>query len=241
MVNQDARGQVLSQLRLSLKRQGTSDSEDANIFATLERLGPPRSESSSTPDLRELRGSPVIDPVLDAIATEILDGYSKALTTEEYTIRIPANVTDVCAIRALNQRFRQLNPQMERDAVFVKDIDIIQLLPTLDLDCCKIRDYSLPRTFTIRGIIEEATGLSFQDQQQKLRDQNLLFADPAEQAIAAALHACRTNGGDFFKGHLARSSFPGIALIFNRHFGVQLCECLDAGSPKLSASGVYLG
>ncbi len=78
-----------------------------------------------------------------------------------------------------------------------------------------------------------------------LKEQSLNFADPRDQAIAAALHACTHNGEDLFQELSVRGSVPGFVLLTvprDDEFGipgtpVTVGKCLDTSRKFVAASG----
>ena len=73
-------------------------------------------------------------------------------------------------------------------------------------------------------------------QEGVLREQSLVFSDPRDQAIAAAIHACKHNGEDLFKGLWVRGSVPGFALLTFQSRGAIVRRC-DLDFNYVAASG----
>jgi hypothetical protein len=164
----------------------------------------------------------------ERIAQEAIDSYNFDPATGESTFTRPAGVTDVQLMRALNTYFRKHFPHFNRDAVYEGHLHLYEDLPNSDSDDCKQRDYSHASTVTITAVVKRTKGKDRITQEAILRQQGLVFSDPRDQAIAAALHACKHNGKDLFKGLCVRGSVPGFALITDRFDGVNgVGWCLD--------------
>jgi hypothetical protein len=154
------------------------------------------------------------------IAKEIVDSYRFDTQTRVSTFTIPAGVSDVSAIKALNEYFRTYLPGFARDAVDEVDLAWYDRLSGVISEECAERDFSKARPITIRGVVQDTKGTNRQTQQEVLKSESLVFSDPRDTAIAAALHACTHDGADLFEGLCVRGSFPGHALSTSRRYGV---------------------
>ena len=137
-----------------------------------------------------------------------------------YTFTRPAGVTDVELMKALNKYFRNTYPHINRDAVYEGDLYWYEDLPRAFRAYCAQRNYSQATQVAITAI---DTGTMCKDrisQEKILKSSFLVFSDPRDMAIAAALHACKHNGQDLFQGLWVRGSVPGFALGANQSYGV---------------------
>jgi hypothetical protein len=157
------------------------------------------------------------------IAQEMVDSYTFDKKTGVSTFTVPAGVTDVEAMRALNKYFRQNLPSFERDAVYAGHLEWFENLPKEFPTHCEQRDYSQARQITITGVVKGTKGENRTTQESVLRGDSLVFSDPRDQAIAAALHACKHDGQDLFKDLWVRGSVPGFALRTGQLSGVFVC------------------
>ena len=172
------------------------------------------------------------------IAQDMVESYKFDKTTGVSTFTVPAGVTDVEAMKALNEYFRKNLPNFGRDAVYAGDLDWYENLPKEYSTHCQERDYSQARQITITGVVKGTQGGNRTTQGNVLRDKSLVFSDPRDQAIAAALHACKHDGQDLFKDLWVRGSVPGFALRPNLHLGVCVFRYSDdVGINHVAASG----
>ena len=153
------------------------------------------------------------------IAQEMVNSYKFDKKTRVSTFTVPAGVTDVEAMKALNEYFREHLPNFNRGAVFAGDLDWYENLPKKYPTHCQERNYSQARQITITGLVKGTKGENRTTQGTVLTEGYLVFSDPRDQAIAAALHACN-HDGDLFKYLWVRGSVPGFALSANLSDGV---------------------
>jgi hypothetical protein len=174
------------------------------------------------------------------IAQDMVESYKFDKTTGVSTFTVPAGVTDVEAMKALNEYFRKNLPNFERDAVYAGDLDWYENLPKEYSTHCQERDYSQARQIMITGVAAGTKGENRTTQGSVLRNDSLVFSDPRDQAIAAALHACKHDGQDLFKDLWVRGSVPGFALCTVPGRGVRVirygvgdgCHVAASGSPS---------
>jgi hypothetical protein len=171
-------------------------------------------------------------------AQEMVDSYAFDKKTGVSTFTVPAGVTDVEAMKALNEYFRKNLPNFKRDAVYADHLEWLENLPKKFPTHCEQRDYSQARQITITGVVKGTQGENRTTQGSVLRDDSLVFSDPRDQAIAAALHACKHDGQDLFKDLWVRGSVPGFALCTYPDFGVSVDGFnADRGDVDVAASG----
>jgi hypothetical protein len=171
-------------------------------------------------------------------AQEILDSYAFDEKTGAPKSTVPAGVTDVEAMKALNEYFRKNHSELNRDAVYADHLKWFEKLPKEFPDYCEQRDYSQARQITITGVVEGTQGANRTIQGSVLKDDSLVFSDPRDMAIAAAIHACKHNGADLFKALWVRGSVPGFALRTRQDYGVGFCRFNDVvGRFTVAASG----
>ena len=172
------------------------------------------------------------------LAHEMVESYTFDKKTGVSTFTVPAGFTDVEAMKALNEYFRKHLPNFGRDAVYAGDLDWYENLPKEYSTHCQERNYSQARQITITGVVKGTNAENRTTQERVLRDDTLVFSDPRDQAIAAALHACKHDGQDLFKDLWVRGSVPGYALITNQSDGVHVRRSLDVlGFSYVAASG----
>ena len=148
------------------------------------------------------------------IAEAIIQTYRFDRSKGQVTFSLPAGTTDVEAMSALNEHFKTIHPQLNRNSIFAPDITWYARLPK--------RDYSASTQVTILPLVQETVGKNRDQQEVILRDHGLRFADPRDLAIAAALHACTHDGEDLFRGVWVNGSEPGFGLDFDRRSGLYL-------------------
>ena len=171
-------------------------------------------------------------------AHAMVESYTFDKKTGVSTFTVPAGVTDVEAMKALNEYFRKNLPGFDRDAVDAIHLEWYENLPKEFPTHCEQRDYSQARQITITGVVKGTQGENRTTQGSVLRDDFLVFSDPRDQAIAAALHACKHDGQDLFKDLFVRGSVPGFALGHNQNFGVRVDRRLGNYALRdLAASG----
>ena len=172
------------------------------------------------------------------IAREMVGSYAFDEKTGVSTFTVPAGVTDVEAMKALNEYFRKNLPGFDRDAVDATHLEWYENLPKEFPTHCEQRDYSQARQITITAVVKGTAGESRTTQGSVLKDDSLVFSDPRDQALAAAIHACKHEGENLFQGLEVRGSVPGFALRTNRYHGVEvLADGSDFDRSFVAASG----
>ena len=158
----------------------------------------------------------------------MVDSYAFDKKTGVSTFTVPAGVTDVEAMKALNEYFRKNLPNFKRDAVYAGRLKWLKNLPKQFLAHCEQQDYSQARQITITGVVKGTKGANRTTQGSVLEGESLAFSDPRDQALAAALHACKFYGQDLFKKDLwVRGSVPGFALYAFLDDGVRVGGFVD--------------
>ena len=169
-------------------------------------------------------------------AHAMVESYTFDKKTGVSTFTVPAGVTDVEAMKALNEYFRKNLPGFDRDAVDATHLEWYENLPKEFPTHCEQRDYSQARQITITGVVKGTQGENRTTQGSVLRDDFLVFSDPRDQAIAAALHACKHDGQDLFKDLFVRGSVPGFALYTVPGVGVWVCRYPNGCDDDLTAA-----
>jgi hypothetical protein len=146
------------------------------------------------------------------IAKEMVDSYAFDERTGVFTFTVPAGVTDVEAMNALNEYFRTNHPSFNRDAVYARALDGWEKLPNEFSEYCQERDYVQARQIRVTGVVQGTKGEYRATQERVLMEASLVFADPRDQALAAAIHACKHEGEDLFQGSSVRGSLPGFVV-----------------------------
>jgi hypothetical protein len=150
----------------------------------------------------------------------MVKSYAYDKETGVSTFTVPAGVTDVEAMKVLNKYFRKNHSTFNRDAVYAGDLDWYETLPKEFPAHCEQRDYSQARQIAITGVVKGTKGENRTTEGSVLEGESLVFSDPRDQALAAAIHACKNNGEDLFEGLWVRGSVPGFALLTIRYIGV---------------------
>lgn len=168
------------------------------------------------------------------VAEELMDSYVFEEKIGISTFTIPAGVTDTKAMECMNEYAKLRLWPVGRTAI----------APVL-MDLCKDlepRSSAHSRTVTI---IARVPGTGDKDrgaQGEVLAQNGLWFADNRDQALAAALYACKHDGEDLFKEDYARGSVPHCAVDWGAD-GVGIAQIADdeadgmiyaSGSPLLS-------
>ena len=172
------------------------------------------------------------------IAEEMVESYAFDKKTGVSTFTVPAGVTDVEAMKALNEYFRKNHSKFYRDAVSAGDLGWYENLPKEFQAHCEQRDYLQARQITITGVVEGTKGQNRFTEGKVLEGESLVFSDPRDQALAAAIHACKHNGADLFQDLWVRGSVPGFALFTYRDDGVRVFRDRGARAYRnVAASG----
>jgi hypothetical protein len=172
------------------------------------------------------------------IAEEMVKSYAFDKKTGVSTFTVPAGVTDVDAMRALNEYFRKNHSTLNRDAVYAVHLEWFEKLPQKFPAHCERRDYSQARQITITGVVKGTRRENRTTQGSVLDGESLVFSDPRDQALAAAIHACRHQGADLFKNLRVRGSVPGFALGTGQSWGVSVHRASDVlENGRSAASG----
>jgi hypothetical protein len=156
------------------------------------------------------------------IAQEMLKSYVFNPDTRVSTFTRPAGVTDVEAMRALNSYFRSQLPSCGRDAVSEQALQWFE-----NSNNCRPRDLLNDTQTTITVVVEGTKGENRTTQGNVLRESGLVFSDPRDGAMAAALHACTYGGKDLFEDCWVNCSVPGSVLYTCADRGV----CVTESSP----------
>lgn len=175
-----------------------------------------------------------------AVGKQMVDSYFFDPRTGRSTATMPAGVTDVEAIAALNEYFRAEHPSFERGVVEVGDVDWYETLPRKFPLYCRTRDYSRARELSTEGMCGDFMCANRSDQAAALEALGLRFSDPRDQAIMLALHACKYGGVDLLRGKWVRGSVPGFALINDQLSGICVGKCGDDRDRDITASGIRL-
>ncbi|MEY4702010.1 MAG: hypothetical protein RL326_2197 [Pseudomonadota bacterium] len=163
----------------------------------------------------------VSKPSLATLAEEMLKSYSLCEQEGLSTFTIPAGVTDVEALKALNALFRENLSGFNRDAVEAGEGDwelslSYEQAPKEFPDDFRERDYSKPREVAIIVLVPGTEGKIRDSQAELLAQRGLVFADPRDIAIAVALHACTHEGADLCKGLAVRGSWRDMVQVTRR-------------------------
>jgi len=172
------------------------------------------------------------------IAQDMVDSYAFDKKTGVSTFTVPVGVTDVEAMKALNEYFRKNHSKFKRDAVYADYLEWFEKLPQKFPAHCERRDYSQARQITITGVVKGTRRENRTTQGSVLEGKSLVFSDPRDQALAAAIHACKSKGEDLFEELFVRGSVLGFALFTFQPGGVRV-DGFDGGHDDndVAASG----
>jgi hypothetical protein len=174
------------------------------------------------------------------IAQAMIESYTFDTTTRVSTFTIPAGVTDVEAMKALNEYYRRTFSALNSDIVCEWDLECYENLPKEYPSVCQERDYSQARQITVIGLVNGTKKQNRTSKEEILKNASLAFADPRDQVLAAAIHACKNNGEDLFKGLHVCGSVPGFAIFYTRSHGIRISRSYVACYEKdesVAASG----
>ena len=165
------------------------------------------------------------------VAHEMVSSFKFSRITGVARFTIPAGVTDVDAMKAVNEYFRQRHPEMGRAAICIADLYFYERLEP--------RDPSHARDITISLAVKGTAGKNRSRQEKVLSQKGLYFSDVRDLALAAALHACAKNTAeDLFTRKQVRGSVPGLATRTCPAQGVTLDPGRDSrGSDDVVAAG----
>lgn len=165
--------------------------------------------------LRALRGEDVFTSAETSIETvrKMVNSYTFDSKTGVSTFTVPAGVSDVEAMKALNF-YNKRGHSWGSDVVHSDWLTFFETLPKDFPDYCQERDYSQARQITITTVVKGTAGRDRSSQERILKEKSLVFADPRDQALAAAIHYLSDDNllQDLFKNASVRGSLPGIAL-----------------------------
>ena len=151
-------------------------------------------------------------------------------------LTIPAGLSDIEAMKALNAYFREKLPQFGRAAIWEGDLDWYAKQAGV-----KGRDVNAERKINIQMVVPDTAGLSRYSQGKELKEKGMTFAAPEEVASVAAAYACKNNGEDIFKDLWVRTTVPGVALGTHQSGGVDVHWYPDdLGHVNVAASGAPL-
>lgn len=171
------------------------------------------------------------------IAKEMIDSYQFDKVSGFSKFIIPAGVSQVEAIKAINEYCRG-TPQFKSEGIFTGDLDWYENLQTKYPGLYKQRDIATSRETTLQAVVEGTGGKNRSDASVVLGEKKLIFPHPCDLALAAALHAYKNNGEDLFQGKWIRTCIPNYAQHTNPGHGVQVYMYYDTSdSNEIAASG----
>lgn len=223
---------VLARKIVAMVEASRSSTLDSQSGVTLPKVPDLHTDVAASEAPAILRKTPF------RLAEQILWSYSFSTETGVSTFTLPVGVTDGLAMKVLNHYFRATLPRFGRDAVDPKLIAWCEALPQQILKQVVPRDPSQERVVSIRAVVKESFGSGRSEQEQILNEIGLIFADPRDQVLAAALHACAHQGADLFCSAFVRGSVAGYALRCEPRMGVALERCSDGDSTIVDISTV---
>ncbi|MEY4667803.1 MAG: hypothetical protein RL518_502 [Pseudomonadota bacterium] len=173
-----------------------------------------------------------MDPLTPlGIAEEMVASYNFDEGTGTSSFKIPAGVSDIAAMHAVNHYFRVHFAYCLRDAIYAADIEWYE-------EDLSIRDSVNSREVSIIAVVSGTVGWDRTTQGEVLAEQRLRFADERDMALAGALHACACKGEDLFQGKTVRGSVHRAALYSDRRKGIERLSWLDLNTFRyVAASG----
>jgi hypothetical protein len=152
---------------------------------------------------------------------------------ETVSLTIPADISDLDAMHALNSKFRELFPAKKRAAICEDDIKRI-----LSCGGGNSTTRSGRREIKVISMVDGTVGKNREDQGKVLTQKGLVFSHPIDQALAAAAFACKRGGKDLFEDKTVRSSVPGFAVRTFQSSGVVVGRSDDdINNDVVAASG----
>ena len=130
-------------------------------------------------------------------------------------LTIPAGISDITAMKALNVYFRENHPNFKRGAIWESDLDWYA-----EQKGVVGRDITKERKIRINPLVDGTLGSSRERKGEILKEKGMGFAPPEEEALVVAAYACKNNGEDLLKGLWALTAASGVALSTNRDGGV---------------------
>ena len=151
-------------------------------------------------------------------------------------LTIPAALSDIDAMNALNAYFKEKLPNMKRAAIWQGDLDWYKNQSTVSG-----RDVTKERTININPFVEGTRGKDRTNQGTVLKKEGMTFAAPEEVALVVAAYACKNDGKDLLNDLYTRTAASGVALTTYQYYGVRVCRS-DGGYDlsDVGASGVAL-
>ena len=154
------------------------------------------------------------------------DGFAKLV--------IPATVSDIDAMKALNVYFREKLPEMYRAAIWEGDFDWYAKLASVSS-----RDISKERHIEINVLVDGTLGKACSNQIETLKSQDLTLGAPEEVALVVAAYACKNQGKDLLNDNWTRTVVSGVALATIQNCGVLVSGRYDVNDlANVGASGV---
>lgn len=185
---------------------------------------------------------------MDTVAQVILDSFH--IDKEGFHhLTIPAGISDIEALKAMNQYFAQKNPafmaQLKMNALYEEN------LPWLEqLGGAGSRDISQPRIVEIIPLVDGTVNSSCYEQIQLFEKLGLDFVPEIEQALVALAFACLGKSRiaaapenpfpiipDVFKDKFARGANMLAGMWDNPTCGISLVRVHDCAAPVYGAAG----
>jgi hypothetical protein len=210
---------LMSKLR-DLTKDVTKRDGDTDVELYMEQLHvelgqDEESDKDRTPETEE------------EMAAMAIESYKFDPATGVSTFTRPKDVSDVALMRALNKHFRTHFSQLQRDAIFAGKLEWYDTLPQSYPTYCQKRDYSRSNQVTIISVVAGSHRMNRADQEDLLSKSSRVFADPRDQVLAAAIHACKYEAQDLVRVASVRGSVPGFVLDTDKDIGVVVSSCRD--------------
>ena len=138
-------------------------------------------------------------------------------------LTIPAGISDITAMKALNVYFRENLPSFERSAIREDNFDWYAGQKGV-----VGRDIPKERKIRIDPLVDGTLGKSRVHNGEILKEKGMRFAPPEEVSLVVAAYACKNNGKDLLKGLWAITAASGVALTAFQDFGMSVYGPYDA-------------
>jgi hypothetical protein len=155
------------------------------------------------------------------------------------TFIIPAGVNDIQAMKAVAEYLDRHKLRKDSEVFPWDTLEKFGRLPQKYPQHCQERDCLVSREITVTGVVKGTKERNRATQESVLNAQSLGFSDPRDQALAAALFACKNNGSLLHTQTRLRGSIPEVTLVVAKAFGILIDDRFvnDAERCFISATG----
>jgi hypothetical protein len=176
------------------------------------------------------------EQILSSLRKEQLGFFERLYKPEVWNLTIPASVSDVEAMQALNTYFlKNFGSVFNRGIIYPPDYDWY-----VQVGGAGERDASLPREIRISPVIRATEGQPIQRQEAILAQKGMRPALPIEQVLVIAAYACNNAGSDLLRGQVVGCSVSGWRMSTNPINAIRLMPPQAMLFDLLPLSGVPL-